>query len=615
MSTNSSRRKVATETGLYLIVLAAIVVVANVFSAGASKRWDATANDRYTLSEGSKRLVQSLKEPMQVDAYVTRGLARLEVYVDDLNSLLSEYEAAGANFKYTLIEAKTDELKQQAKDAGLQPMQFASQADTGDDGAAIQMGYLGIVIKYGSEKGTVPLDPRFSHGLEFLLTNKIREIRDKADEIKHRIGVVTGKDELKLTDTNLMPRQGGGQGGANLKGILDQYFPFYEIVDVELKADEPIDATLAGLIVTQPQKDYTEEELRRIDEFVMLGGKALTVIASAVNIKPNDPQMKATFSTHGLEKLVGGYGMNLQNNLLLDYGAQFQIIVPAQGGFTSVRHPPVAHVADDPRFEEDERTLDTTFASFFRLNEAAFPYPSSIELLKDKQPADVTIKAVARTTPNTTIVTDESIDLTLKQKGWEPKPPFEQHVIAAVAEGKLKSAFAGSEDNKGIDVPETAPEPSRVLLIASSQFITNPFAYSGNGPELGGQFAMFGNVGGDQTLIAIAGPYAQRYMTNTILGVKNTLDWMTGDQDLLEVSAKIIQDPNLKYAKIDPKEIPVDATEEELKKIEDSMKAERKNTQKSIEWTLTLGIPFLFGLFGLFRWRTRNVKQAELKLA
>lgn len=613
MSSESTRRKVATETGLYMIVLAAIIVVVNVLSAGASKRWDATANDRYTLSDGSKRLIGSLKEPMQVDVYVTRGLARLEVYVDDLTSLLQEYELGGPNFKYTIIEAKTEELKKQAQDAGLQPMQFAAQADTGDDQAAIAQGYLGIVLKYGSEKGTVPLDPRFSHGLEFLLTNKIREIRDKADGLKHRIGVVTGKDELKLTDTNLMPKQ--GQGGANLKGILDQYFPFYELVDVEVKGDAAIDKTLAGLIITQPQKDYTDQELRRIDEFVMQGEKSLTVFASAVNIKPGDPKFAPTFATRGLEKLLSGYGMNLKSNLLLDYGAQFQTLVPTQGGFAQVRYPPIAHVADDPRLEGDNRTLDTGFASFFRLNEAAFPFPSSIELLRDKQPADVKLQAVARTTPNTTVVTDPSIDMTLKLKGWEPKPPHEQHVIAAVAEGKLKSAFAGGEKVEGITVPDLAPNPSRVLLIASSQFLTNPFAYAGNGPDLGGQFAMFGNVGGDQTLLAIAGPYAQRYLTNTILALKNTLDWMTGDADLLEISAKIIQDPNLKYGSIDPESIPVDATPEEIAKIEEGLKEQRKNTQQGIEWTLTLGIPFLFGLFGILRWRSRLAKRASLKFA
>jgi ABC-type uncharacterized transport system involved in gliding motility auxiliary subunit len=597
-----------------MVVLIAIVVVVNLLAAGGSQRMDMTKNERYTLSKGSARLVQSLKEPILVDAYVTRGLAKLEVYTDDLTSLLKEYERdGGGKFQFTLIEAKTEELKEQAKEAGLQPLTFAAQAETGDDQAAIAQGYLGLVFKYGSEKGVQQLMPGQAQGLEFLLSNKIREIRNKADNIKHKIGLVTGKDELKLSDTNLLPKQGQG-GGASIKAILDQHFPFYDMVDVELKEDSEIDPELMGLVISQPQKDYTDKELQRIDQFLMRGDKALAVFASAVNIKPNDPKMKATLSTHGLEKLLAGYGINIKKNALLDFGAHLQTPVITQAGIQAVRHPPIAHVAEDPRLEGDDRVLDTSFPTFFRLQEAAFPYPSSLEILRDKQPAEVKIDVIARTTPNTTELTDETIDMSLRLDGWQPKPPFEQHAIAAAADGPLKSAFPDAE-GRGYDVPDQAEKASRVLVVSSSQFLTNPFAYSGNGPELGQQFQMFGNVGGDPQLLAVAGPYAQRYLTNTLLAVKNTMDWISGDQDLLAISAKIIGEPNLKYSSIKPENIPVDATDEDLKKIEEGYKQNRRQLQKNVAWTLTLLIPLLFGGFGVFRWRSRLARRSELKLA
>jgi hypothetical protein len=279
--------------------------------------------------------------------------------------------------------------------------------------------------------------------------------------------------------------------------------------------------------------------------------------------------------------------------------------VITQAGIQAVRHPPIAHVIDDPRLEGDEQTLDTSFAAFFRLPEVAFPYPSSLELLRDKQPADVTLKAVARTTENTTQLTDDTLELNVRVKGWQPKPPMQQHVIAAYAEGKLKSAFGDA----------VAPEASRVLVVSSSQYLTNPFAYSGNGPELGHEFAMMGNVGGDQMLLTIAGPYAQRYLTNMILSLKNTLDWITGDSDLLAISAKIIADPNLKYSSIQAPDIPVDATEEQLRKIEDDLKGQRGKLQSTIEWGLTLFVPALFALFGVLRWQNRNTRRTQLKLA
>lgn len=300
MATESKRKKVAVETGLYLVVVLAIAAVANVLMAGSTQRVDVTRNERFTLSDGSGRLVRSLKEPMLVDVYVTRGLAKLEAYIDDLTNLLDEYErTSDGKFKYTLIEAKTEELREQAKEAGLQPMTFAAQAETGEDQAAIATGYFGMVLKYGSEKAAQPLMPGNSEGLEFQLTMKIREIRDREDDIKHKIGVITGKDELKLSDTNLVQRR--GQGGPSIRGVIDQYFPFYEFVDVDLKeGEEAIDDTLDGLIITQPQKDYTDKELRRIDQFLMLGGKSLAVFASAVNLKPNDAKMAAELDTFRL---------------------------------------------------------------------------------------------------------------------------------------------------------------------------------------------------------------------------------------------------------------------------------------------------------------------------
>ena len=103
----------------------AIAVVANVLSAGWYKRVDVTKTERYTLSQGSARLVAGMASPMQVDAYVTRGLAQLDAFTRDLTDLLKEYErASGGKFKFTLIEAKSDEQKEQAKEAGLQEVPF-----------------------------------------------------------------------------------------------------------------------------------------------------------------------------------------------------------------------------------------------------------------------------------------------------------------------------------------------------------------------------------------------------------------------------------------------------------------------------------------------------------
>jgi ABC-type uncharacterized transport system involved in gliding motility auxiliary subunit len=612
MATQQDKRKAAAQTGAYLAVIAAIVVVANLLSAGAYKRIDTTSTERFTLSQGSGRLVKSLKQPLQVDVYVKTGLAQLDAFVRDLTDLLKEYErSGGGKFKYTIIEPNTDEQKEKAKEEGLQEQPFGEQSQTGDSQASITQGYMGIVIKYGGEKAVIPaLHPARNTGLEFFITNKIREIRDKNDGIKHRIGVITGKDELKLTDNNLVARQGQGQS-PNLQQIITSNFPFYTLEDVDLgEGASPIDAEIEGLIITQPAKDYTDKELRRIDEFLMHGNKALVVIASAVNLKANDATMMAELNTHRLDTLLGGYGIEMKKDAVLDHGAQFRIpVMVGMGTMAWIRHPGVAHVVNDPRFSEDETLLDTAFPGFFRMDELMLPFPSSLVLLRDRQPKDVKLTAVARTTPAANVVESETVDMSLRDN-WEPKPPFSQRVIAATAEGKLKSAFAGKQ-GEGVNAPDSAAAPSRVLVIASSEFVTNPFAYAGNGPEMTGQMAQFGAMGGDQELQMIAGPYAQKYLTATILSIKNIFDWMSGDVDLIAASAKILGEPNLTYSSVKKPEFKVQDSDEEIRKKDEEYRQARKNLQKNVQWTLTLGVPIVFAALGLLRWRSRSIRRSQ----
>src|SRR5262249_50593990 len=150
------------------------------------KRFDLTKNERFTLSRGSARLVrEGLDQPMQVDLYVTRGLPKHEILIDDLTDLMNEYErASDSKIHYTVIEAKTDEQRKAAKDAGLQEAAFGEGSETGKDQATISRGFMGMVFKYGSESATIPMiAPERSQGLEFWISNKIREVRDKARNV------------------------------------------------------------------------------------------------------------------------------------------------------------------------------------------------------------------------------------------------------------------------------------------------------------------------------------------------------------------------------------------------------------------------------------------------
>jgi len=99
------RNKTALESGILIFIVAAILVAVNALSAlGVYARKDVTKSERFTLSKGSGNLLRSMKQELAVDAYVTKGLPKLDAFVRDLRSLLQEYKNAGAGkFEYTII--------------------------------------------------------------------------------------------------------------------------------------------------------------------------------------------------------------------------------------------------------------------------------------------------------------------------------------------------------------------------------------------------------------------------------------------------------------------------------------------------------------------------------
>jgi len=295
----------------------------------------------------------------------------------------------------------------------------------------------------------------------------------------------------------------------------------------------------------------------------------------------------------------------MHKDVVLDFGRSFRVRVDTMTGPRTMIFPQILDVREDSRFTGDEVLLDTSFAAFFRIPQASFPFSSSLEIDKTKQPQlGDKLRAIAHSTPAAIVETGDTVDLKPARQ-WRPKGNFQHFVLAAAAEGKLKSAFP-TGDKMGVETPAESKDNARVLVLSSAQFFANPFVRSGQGPDLGQMGAMMGGGGGDEFLNSVAGPYVQLIGTTFILQTKNLLDWMTGDVDLLAASAKILQEPNLAYGDVVKPKAGEEMTEDQLKKEEDRIKKERKTKQYWIEGTMTLGIPALFVLVGIILWRVRE---------
>lgn len=459
-----------------------------------------------SCADSTARVVASLRSPLRITAYVTTGHPKLKAFADRVRAVLGELRAAGPGVNVAVVDTKDPAHAAKAKEAGLLEFEFA-EADT-----ERLSGYFGIVFEYGAEREAIKiLTPELERGLMFWVQNKIVEVRRRAEQSKVAIGILTGHGEPTLAETTLVPAD---KGKPSLRGIIEQYFPHYRFVDVDTKRGTvAIDTSLSSLLVLQPERDLVDQELARIDDFV-LAGKRVAVVASAVNVRPSDPLMYATLSTHGLEKLLAGYGIEMRRDVVEDFGRSFKVDVMTTTSSSplTMRFPPILDVRDDERFTGDHQLLDTGFASFFKITEIPFPFASSLVLHPERQPdlGPGGLRVLARSTPTAAHETGNDVSLgPLRQ--WRPKDKeLGQYAVAAVASGKLRSAFPPKE--------VMSQGQSRVLVISSSQFFTNPFARAAT-PS-------------DDTMTSLAMPYAQQVLTSTILVAKNTLDWMSMDGDL-----------------------------------------------------------------------------------
>jgi hypothetical protein len=473
---------------------------------------------------GTARVLEALRAPVEVTVWASSGLPEVAAFARRLDHLFAGYERlAPGKVVHRVVDPKTDTELAEAKADGILPRTNARG----------ESGYLGITFKYKTEKEVIPiLEPNDPRAIAYWIAHKIREAHARADNVVHRIGVLAGVDEIKLSEPNLIASQGGR--APTLEGIFHQALPFYTLEPVYLRnGDAEIDRGLAGLIVTQPGKDFSERELRRIDQFLMLGDKAVTIFASAINVDAGDATMTASLNLHGLDKLLDGYGIEMKKDAIMDWSRPATLRVMSEGKEVTVGYPFTVLAEED--------ALDSTFAPLFRMEEVVFPFPSTLVPHPEKQPK-TTMKVVARTTPKSASLSGSAI--VMRPGRFDGKATGGEAAKRAIAvaiepgccngtaecgtddacnAGILRSAFAGRPDALA-PAPAESKGKSRLFVVSSSQFLANPYARAGNGR---------GSAGGDDELQRISQSYAQRYLTETILALKNTFDWMTSGDDLL----------------------------------------------------------------------------------
>lgn len=340
----TSNRKVGADVkgGTTVLLALGILVVVNLFAVRLPLRADLTADKMFTLSEATTETMEKLDNPVTITAYFTKDLP--PPFSDNaryIKDLLEEYRAvAGDNLSFSFVDPQaeeTEEDKAVKKDVkrdifgrqvrektsvekdlealGIQPVEVRVLEQ---DQQQTKRAWMGISVRYGEEKESLPVVQDTS-SLEYDLTTIIRRLTRTKTPV---LGVVQGHGEPT-------PDEGLGR----LKDALAQN---YEVRGVTLTEGEAtkVPDDVDALVVVGPNTAYTEAELKAIDEFIMKGkGAGFLLDRAQVDLRSFQP----TAVSHGVEKLVETYGIELGSQLVGDVDCASLSVSEKRGMFVFQR--------------------------------------------------------------------------------------------------------------------------------------------------------------------------------------------------------------------------------------------------------------------------------------
>jgi ABC-type uncharacterized transport system involved in gliding motility auxiliary subunit len=260
--------KYAAYATIYILVVIAVVVVANVLADRYNKSFDATSNKRYSLSDQTAKIVKGLKQ----DATIT--------YFDQSTrfgegkDLLDQY--ANLSHRVHVEYVDPDKNPELARENGIR--NFGT--------ALVQIGAKKEEAKSMTEEGVTGAF--------------IRDLKSNT----RTVCFVTGSGEHRPDDRDR-------EGLSDFKDLLAK--DNYQNKDIDLlqKAEVPSDCTT--VVIAGPTRNYEQPEVDAIKKYVEDGGRALLML---------DPPLKLGRSeiadNNALADLLRSWGVTLSKDLILD---------------------------------------------------------------------------------------------------------------------------------------------------------------------------------------------------------------------------------------------------------------------------------------------------------
>lgn len=507
-----AKRKTTGGMALALLALLFIGLIVLVNYGLRGLRADLTENNQYTLAQGTRNILKSIKEPINLYYYFSQDAGEqapmLKIYANRVRELLEELAArSNGKLKLHVIDPEPfSEEEDRANELGL------TAVPLGQGGGTLYFGLAGTNSTDG--KAAIPLfQPEKEEFLEYDVVKLIHQLTATKKPV---VGLLTTLPMMPDYQQMQMLAQQTGRMPERMPepwAVLSQLHQLFEVKTIETGAAS-IDKDIDVLMLVHP-KNLSDATLLAIDQFIVGGGRAIIFVDPRAEADPagqqDNMQMYARGMNDPYQAMMAPRDSNLPQ-LFKAWGVEYnprEIVGDLERGLTvSMRQDaaPVRHIGILGLTDDSLNRKDVVTGTLGNINVATV---GSFKLAKDSK---LKLEPLLTSSTQSGFIPAERVmmmgDPSSLRDGF--KPSGHHQILAGRLTGIVKSAFP---DKAAI---KQSAKPANIILVGDADMLADMLwirsqnffgqrmaqAFAANGDFV---FNAIDNLAGSNDLISIRG--------------------------------------------------------------------------------------------------------------
>lgn len=570
-SNNNAFAKILKKTPALLIAVAGFVII-NYLASLSHGRFDLTQDNRYSLSDPAKDLLDQIKSPLIIDVFLEGELpAEFKKLQLETRYLLEEMQAYNRNINFEFSNPVEEgenavEVSAQFNEFGMRTIPLKIKKNGKEETQTI---FPWATINHNDKAVPVSLVKNIAGATpEQLVYSSIQNLEyafadgfaKSVSSKSKKIAVLRDNDELpdaRIADL--------------FRSLLDTYsiapFPLNAADQDPEQALKALNQTFDLIVIAKPTKAFTDKQKYVIDQYMINGGSSLWLLDVVAmeddSLRNSSGQALAYPRDLNIDDQLFKYGLRINPSLVKDLYSAPLSLASGDGSDSQYIQLPWFYRPQTPGL--NTHPINTNIEKPVRFN-----YVSPIELLENTPSVEKTVllsSSVLTSLENTPRqIALAQVDVEPLEEDYKAGP----QPLAVLLEGTFTSAFK----NRVLPIKmkeerfrESGINSTKMILISDGDVIANELDANGQPLELGFDYYTRTSYGNKEFL-------------------QNAINYLLDDTGLINIRSKEIALPFLDG---------------------------QKTASELTTWqALTLGLPLvLLGLFGLAYTSIRKRKYAR----